>query len=339
MSSYVFSRLNSFDDCPPLVVEYLSTLVSVKGRSKRTVNAYYIDIRIFLRYIVQSRSGSFNGEIDNNRDIKGLDKAFFSGITKLEILRFMNFLAFDRDTIECKGTGLGATARARKLSAIKGLYKYLTVETGYIDINPVKDIETPKIQKAMPKHLTLDESKTLLSPDEKLDTRVYCMLILLLNCGMRLSELCSINISDIKGDQMRVLGKGNKERTVYLNKACIKAIENYLEDRNKIEHIIDENALFIGPKTRKRLSGRRVQQIIEGCFKQAGLGGQGYSVHKLRHTAATLLYRYGGADMLALKEILGHENISTTEIYTHISDEQLKKVAASSPLAGFTPQT
>ncbi len=337
MSSYVFSKANRFEDCPPLVIEYLSTLVSVKGRSKRTVNAYYIDLRLFLRYIVQSRSDSFSGEIDNKCDITQLDENFFEGIKKLEILRFLNFLAFDRDTVECKGNGLSATARARKLSAIKGLYKYLVIEAGHIDTNPAKDIETPKIKKTLPKHLTLDESKLLLTAEEKPDARVYCMLMLLLNCGIRLSELCGINVTDIKSDQMRVVGKGDKERTVYLNKACIVAIDNYIEERKKIENIIDDNALFISPKTRKRLSGRRIQQIIENCFKQAGLEGQGYSVHKLRHTAATLLYRYGGADMLALKEILGHENISTTEIYTHISDEQLKKVAASSPLATFAP--
>ncbi len=338
MSSYVFSKQNTFDDCPPLVVEYLSTLVSIKNRSKRTVNAYYIDLRIFLRYIVQKRNGNFNGEIDSSCNITKLDKEFFASITKLEILQFMNFLAFDRQTTEGKAVGLGATARARKLSAIKGFYKYLVIDSGVITANPVKDIESPKIQRSMPKHLTLDESKMLLEVDDVLDVRVYCILILFLNCGMRLSELCGINISDIRSDSLRVLGKGNKERTVYLNKSCIDAINAYMEERDKIENIIDTNALFIGPITRKRLSGRRIQQIVEASLKKAGLDGQGYSVHKLRHTAATLLYRYGGADMLALKEILGHEHVSTTEIYTHISNEQLQKVAAASPLAGHSPK-
>ncbi len=338
MSSYVFSKSNTFNDCPPLLVAYLSTLVSIKNRSKRTVNAYYIDLRLFLRYIVQKRAGNFSGAIDNGCDITKLDEKFFAGITKLEILQFMNFLAFDRETIEGKNSGIGATARARKLSAIKGFYKYLVIDSGVLSVNPVKDIETPKIQRSLPKHLSLDESKQLLAGDEVLDARIYCILILFLNCGMRLSELCGINISDIRSDQLKVLGKGNKERTVYLNRSCIEAIDAYKEERIKIENIIDEDALFISPRTRKRLTGRRIQQIIAQSLKKAGLDNQGYSAHKLRHTAATLLYRYGGADMLALKEILGHEHVSTTEIYTHISDEQLRKVIASSPLADFSPK-
>ncbi len=338
MSSYVFSKKNTFDDCPTLVVAYLSTLVSIKNRSKRTVNAYYIDLRLFFRYILQNRNGNFNGNIDNNCNITGLDKDFFESVTKLEVLQFMNFLAFDRETIEGKGVGLGAAARARKLSAIKGFYKYLVIDSGAITNNPVKDIETPKINRALPKHLSLDESKTLLDGDEKLDTRIYCILILFLNCGMRLSELCGINITDIRNEQLKVIGKGNKERTIYLNRACMEAINSYLDDRNKIEKIKDNDALFISQYTGNRLSARRIQQLVEESLKKAGLDGQGYSAHKLRHTAATLLYRYSGADMLSLKEILGHEHVSTTEIYTHISDEQLKKVVSSSPLAQHRPK-
>ncbi len=154
---------------------------------------------------------------------------------------------------------------------------------------------------------------------------------------MRLSELCGINISDIREESIKVTGKGNKERMVYLNSACLKAIDAYLVDRNAIENIIDDNALFISPRTRKRLTGRRIQQLVEACINRAGLSGLGYSAHKLRHTAATLLYQYGKADMLALKEILGHEHVSTTEIYTHISKKELIEAATSSPLGGMTP--
>ncbi len=337
MSNYVFSKNNTHDDCPELLIEYLTHLRIIKTRSERTVNGYYIDLKMFLRYLVLTRENRFDNIIENDVDIRLLEDDFFKAINRREIFSFIKFLADSRDNTVSKSVGVGVTARARKLSAIKGFLKFLTVDKGVLKENPAKDIDSPPPRKSLPKYLTLEDSKKLLSEEAVLDSREYCILMLFLNCGMRLSELCGINLTDIRENSIRVLGKGNKERIVYLNDACIKAIDEYIADRNKIENIKDDKALFIGPKTRKRLSSRRVQQIVEGCLHRAGLSGMGYSAHKLRHTAATLLYQYGKADMLALKEILGHEHVSTTEIYTHISQKKLMEAATSSPLGDITP--
>ncbi len=337
MSSYVFSKNKTYDDCPEHVEDFLRHLRVVKGRSERTINGYYLDLKMFLRFMIMNRENRFNNTIDNECEVKHLDIDFFASITRRDIYSFLSFLAGNRENTVRKTNGVGITARSRKLSAIKGFYKFMTVDMGLLTENPAKDITTPSPRKALPKYLTLHDSKKLLSADVVLNSREYCILVLFLNCGMRLSELCGIKINDIRKDSLKVVGKGNKERMVYLNDACIKAIEAYMKDRNAIENIIDENSLFISPKTRKSLSNRRVQQIVEGALNRAGLSGMGYSAHKLRHTAATLLYQYGKADMLALKEILGHEHVSTTEIYTHISNKDLIEAATSSPLGSMIP--
>ena len=212
----------------------------------------------------------------------------------------------------------------------------MTQKTNQLDYNPTENIELPQNKKRLPKYLTLEQSMELLSAIEtEFTSRDYCIIMLLLNCGMRLSEIVGIDIRDIRDDTLRIIGKGNKERIVYLNTGCLRAIDDYIKERNTIVSPVSEPALFISKRTKKRLTGRRVEQIVEQCLKLAGLDGMGFSTHKLRHTAATLMYRSGGADMLALKEILGHEHVSTTEIYTHISDAELKKAAKSSPLSTF----
>ncbi len=325
MSSYVFTDNATFDDCPQLVIEYLKHLKVIKDRSSRTVNGYYIDLKLFFRFVVQYRAKSLQGRVDNDCDISGLDVEFFKQVTKSDIYEFLYFMAENHQN--------SVSARARKLSAIKGFYKFLVVGKALITQNPAKDIDTPAGKKTIPKYLTLEESRELLTVGDKQDARLFCILVLFLNCGMRLSELCGINISAIGDEKIRIIGKGRKERFVFLNKSCKQAIDNYIEHRAKTKKIIDEDALFISERTGKRLTARRVQQLVEQALQQAGLSGKGFSAHKLRHTAATLLYRYGDADMLALKEILGHAHVSTTEIYTHISDEQLKKAATSSPLS------
>ena len=227
-----------------------------------------------------------------------------------------------------------AKARSRKVSAIRSFYKYLTVSAGKLTENPMLNLETPSLKKALPKFLTLEQALELLTHVETNFTeRDYCIITLFLNCGMRLSELCGINISDIHDNRLKLLGKGNKERIVYLNNSCLTAIDNYLAVLNSGEKIkrVDKNALFLNNRG-QRIGPRRVEQIVEECLQKAGLGGMGISPHKLRHTAATLLYQDAGVDIRVLKELLGHESLSTTEIYTHVSNRQIEDASNKSPL-------
>ncbi len=319
---------SDYSDCPKFLMDFLFYMQTIKGLSARTVEAYYIDMKLFLRYIYLKRN-NFNSDIlIDSIDISKLDISFLSGISQSDILSFLYYVMNER--------GNSAAARARKLSSLRGFYKYMTNKTNQLPYNPTDNIELPQNKKRLPKYLSLEQSMELLSNVEtNFTSRDYCILVLLLNCGMRLSELVGIDISDIRDDTLRIIGKGNKERNIYLNSGCLNAIQDYLKERNTIVSPTVEPALFISQRHKTRLTPRSVQMIVEKCLKMAGLDGMGFSVHKLRHTAATLMYRSGGADMLALKEILGHEHVSTTEIYTHISNEELKKAAKSSPLSSF----
>ncbi len=319
-------KANSYEDCPKEAVAYLQYAESIRGLSPRTVNAYYVDLRVFFKYLVHRRGLAPADKPLDAIDISALDIGFIREISKSEVYDYLYYATRER--------GNSAAARARKLSSIKGFFRYLTSKTGQLQNNPTDDIEMPAQKKRLPKYLSLDESKELLkSVGSDFPERDYLALTLFLNCGMRLSELVGLNLQDIKNDTLRLVGKGNKERMVYLNPACLTAYAQMAAKRAKIEHIKDANAMFISRRTGKRLSARRVQQIVTGCLQLAGLDGKGFSVHKLRHTAATLMYQYGNVDMLVLKEVLGHANVSTTQIYTHLDAAQLKKAAAASPLS------
>ena len=319
---------SDYSDSPVYLKEFLYYMQTIKGLSPRTVEAYYLDLTLFLKYILQKRSGSINNEILNEQSIKSVDLNILSTISQSDILDFLYFTMNIRTN--------SAASRARKLSSLRGFFKYMVQKTHQLEINPCENIELPQNKKRLPKYLTLEQCMELLSNiDSKFASRDYCIVMLFLNCGMRLSELVGIDIKDIRGDTLRIIGKGNKERTVYLNSGCLTAIDDYLKERNAIVSPAIEPALFISATRKTRLTTRGVQQIIEKALKSAGLDGMGFSTHKLRHTAATLMHRSGGADMLALKEILGHEHVSTTEIYTHLSDEALMKAAKSSPLSSF----
>ena len=314
--------------CPPIILEFLLYLETIRNLSSRTVDAYWIDLRTFFRYLYMSR-----GVVDKNTEfsdisIDALTIDFIKDITQLEIYEYLHFTMSNRDN--------NASTRSRKISALRSYFKYLTVKAHKLEDNPVKDLEVPALKKSLPRYLSLDESVSLLnSVDGEFATRDYCIITLFLNCGMRLSELCGINIQDIHEETITITGKGNKERQVYLNTACKKAIARYFRDRNKRTYAHkDRQALFLS-RTGSRLTPRRVEQIVNGYLQKAGLDGQGYTVHKLRHTAATLMYRYGDVDILTLKEILGHAHTSTTEIYTHLDDKRLKEAADSSPLSGL----
>lgn len=308
---------------PKFLNDYLMYISVTKGLSPRTVNEYYFDIRLFLRYLVMMDKGLEDSKVLEELSIKDIT---IERINKVKLEDFYNYLYYiqrERDN--------NARSRGRKVSALKSLFKYLYKNVGLIDQNPADKIELPVQKKSLPKYLQLDECQKLLdSLNRHSSARDYCIIVLFLNCGMRLSELVGIDITDISFEEMRmrVLGKGNKERYVFLNKACISAINAYLAVRKKSE--TDCKALFLSSRG-TRISKRRVQQIVETALKDADLGNRGLSTHKLRHTAATLMYTYGGADMMTLKEILGHESTSTTEIYTHISNDSLRNIAESMP--------
>ena len=308
---------------PLIIVRYLDYLSAIKNKSELTVLEYASDLRMFFRYLKQSKGLCDKKLPLEEIGISDLTDDFIFKVTLNDAYAFLSYCRNVRNN--------NTNARARKAVAIKRFYRYLEVN-GHIEKSPVMHLESPQTKRALPRYLTLEQSIALLdSVEGKFKERDYCIITLFLNCGLRLSELIGINLSHIKDDNtLRVLGKGNKERTVYLNAACVAAIEDYMKVR-PADGLKDRDALFISNQ-KKRISRQSVQKIVEGCLERSGLAGMGFSTHKLRHTAATLMYQYGDVDPLQLKEILGHENLSTTEIYTHVHSEQLREAVNSNPL-------
>ncbi len=301
---------------------------TVKGKSPKTVEEYYLDLRTFFRYIKhQKRLADKNLQL-NEIDISDINIELIKTISLIDIFEYMNYLATEREN--------HASARSRKVSSLRSFFKYLTNKTEELDVNPAQELETPKQNRVLPKFLTLEQSKDLLgavvSYNSEYMKRDYCIVTLFLNCGMRLSELVGININDInENGTVKIKGKGDKERIIYINEACKKAIGDYKKTRPN-DNIKDRKAFFIS-RQNNRISAKTVQYLMGKYLKLAGLNGFGYSTHKLRHTAATLMYQYGGPDIRVLKDILGHENLGTTEIYTHLSSKQIKDAIESNPLA------
>jgi integrase/recombinase XerC len=317
-------------DCPYVISEFLYYIETIKNQSPRTVDAYYTDLRTFFRFILMDRGLVDKDAEFSSIDISGVDLDLVKSITSRDIYEYLHFV-----TTELHNS---PAARSRKISSLRAYFKYMTVKSNKLQVNPTANIDVPYQRKTMPKYLSLEESRELLSSVQSdFPERDYCMLTLFLNCGMRLSELVGINDSDIKDDSVRILGKGNKERIIYLNEACRASIDSYRKARDSRKYSRrDPNALFLS-RTGSRITGRRVEQIVTQCLKNAGLDGRGLSTHKLRHTAATLMYQAGGADMLTLKEILGHAHVSTTEIYTHINNERIVDALKANPLSKEEP--
>lgn len=316
-------RREYMEDCPEYLESFLTVLRVVKNRSERTEEAYYIDIRTFLRYLHIK-----NGKCDTGADINCIAIADtpIEWLEQLSLSDMYEYLIYLKD-VRCNSE----LTRARKTSALKTFFKYLYGTASLITQNVTEDLEIPKRHQSLPRYLTLDQSLDLLANIQSKNTsRDYCIITLFLNCGMRLSELVGLDMTDYSADNktLRVLGKGNKERIIFLNEACMSALDAYIGERPKC----DCKALFLSSR-HKRIARRRVEQIVEEMLKKAGLSGLGISTHKLRHTAATLMYQHGGVDTLVLKDILGHKSVSTTEIYTHLSDSQLRLAAENSPLA------
>ena len=276
-------KYSTADDLPIILKEFLNHIYVVKNKSSLTIDEYALDLKMFLRFLKRQKALVPSSEEFDKIDITDVDIDFLKNVTLMDAYAFLSY---------CKNA---SAARARKVTSIRMFYKYLTVQRMFFKENPMLELETPKLKKSQPKYLTLDESLKLLgSVDGKHKERDYCILVLFLNCGLRLSELVSINYNDIRDNNtITITGKGNKQRTIYLNDACMDAIKNYMAVRPN----------------------------------------RGFSAHKLRHTAATLMYQHGHVDVLVLKDILGHENLGTTEIYTHIVDEQLRKASEANPLA------
>ncbi len=314
-------------DCPYYLMDFLTNMRIVKDRADRTEEAYYIDIRTFLRYL-KIKHHDVNSDVKwTEISISDVPIEYVENFSLNDAYLYLRFLKEER--------GNETATRARKTSALKQFYIYLHKKAKLINENPIADLELPRVKNKLPKYLSLEDSiKLLNSIDSKFKERDFCIILLFLNCGMRLSELVSLNLQDYSRDNLtlRLLGKGNKERIIYINQSCEEALNNYIDNYRPNETAKDKNAIFLSAN-KTRINKRRVQQIVEENLKRAGLSNMGITTHKLRHTAATLMYQHGDVDTLVLKDVLGHKSIATTEIYTHLSNENLKQAAQSNPLS------
>ena len=326
--------MKRYNDCPQILRDFLTYHETIKGQSQRTISEYYLDLRMFLRFMKLMRNEMPIHTRLDDIDIRDVDIEFIRGITTSDFFDFLSYLANDRTPnpdSPAPDYGISPAARARKLSALKSFYKYLTVRTKQLTGNPVADLEYPKLRKSLPKYLTLEQSAALLKAvSGQNQARDYAILMLFLNCGIRRSELVGLNLTDVYEDRIRVIGKGNKERFVYFGTACRKAIDAYLPERKK--KVLTDNRALFGSRDNNRISVSAVHRLVKKAFLQAGLDATQFSAHKLRHTAATMMLS-GGVDVKTVQEVLGHENLNTTQIYTHIESTELKIAAEANPLS------
>lgn len=329
--------MESFAGSPQILRDFLSYHETIKGQSAKTIHEYHLDLRMFLRFMKLIKNDMpYHTDLESI-PINDIDLDFIKTITTANVFDFLSYLAHDRVKFEnspaSKDYGIGTAARARKLSSIKSFFKYLTVRQKLLKDNPVQDMEFPKIRKSLPKYLSLQQSQELLkSVSGPNQTRDFAILMIFLNCGIRRSELVGLNITDVYEDRLRVMGKGNKERFVYMGSACKDALGAYLEQRTNMD-ANDPRALFLS-REKNRISTSAVHNLVKKHMLASGLDATQYSAHKLRHTAATLMLS-GGVDVKTLQEVLGHEHLNTTEIYTHIENTELKIAAEANPLSKF----
>ena len=310
-------------EAPPILRDFLVYHETIQGHSRKTVDEYYLDLRNFFRFLKQTKNMVSRDTPLDNISIADVNLSLVRDVTLTDIYSYMNYLSRDR--------GLNNTSRARKVATIRSFYKYLTNKAKLLETNPVQDLDSPRLKKSLPKYLNLEESLDLLdNVDGKNAVRDYCILTLFLNCGLRISELVGLNKTDVRGEQLRVLGKGSKERMLYLNDACQKALEDWLTERDTLA-LVDQNALFVTLQNRRRISTAAVHKLVKKHLAAAGLDSSQYSSHKLRHTAATLMLQ-NGVDVRTLQEVLGHDHLNTTQIYTHVDSGALQNAALSNPL-------
>ena len=319
---------------PRILADFLSYHETIKAHSPRTVDEYFLDLRNFFRYLKQLCDPVLRQIPFDQIDILDVDLGLIKTVTLSDIYGYMTYLSRDRvahQNSENSNKGLNAASRARKLATIRSFFNYLCNKVHLLEENPCKDIDSPKQMKSLPRYLTLQDSLSLLdSLGGKHMERDFCIITLFLNCGLRISELIGLNLSDIHDDALRVLGKGNKVRIVYLNDACKDALARYLAVRRPISGK-DQDALFLSERN-QRISRAMVHTLVKNHLARAGLDSTQYSSHKLRHTAATLMLQ-NGVDVKAVQEVLGHEHLNTTEIYTHIDNESLRVAAKANPLS------
>ncbi len=312
-------------EMPLFLRDFLNYILTIKGKSINTVIVYFYDLRVFFRFIKKHKKLVGSDTEFNDIIISDIDTELLKTLTLSDLYAYMSFVSNMRDNT--------AYARARKVASLKSFFNYAVNKAKILEYNPAGELESPKIMKRLPRYLNVNESKQLLSTvNGPFMERDYAIITLFLNCGLRLSELVGINLNNIKNNMLTVIGKGDKERSIPLNKACLQAIDEYMKVRPAAGK--DKNALFIS-KRKQRISKELVQKIVKKYIKEADLDPQRYSTHKLRHTAATLMYKYGHVDIRTLQQLLGHESISTTEIYTHLDREQLRDAVDSNPLSGF----
>ena len=326
------------DEAPEVIRDFLSYHEVVRGHSRKTIDEYYLDLRTFLRFLKQKRGLVPRSTPFEEIGIGDVDLSFLASLTKTEVYDFMSFLGRDRiknpQSREAE-YGLSPASRARKLATLRSLYKYLTIKTGKLEKNPLDGFDSPKLRRSLPKYLTLEESISLLNNlGGRNPERDRCILTIFLNCGLRISELVGLNVSDVNESRLRVIGKGDRERIVYINQAVADAINAYLPFRKKYGSATP--ALFISERG-ERIARSTVHRLVKVHLGEAGLDREGYSAHKLRHTAATLMLR-NGVDVRTLQELLGHEHLNTTEIYTHIENTDLRMAADANPLAKYKPE-
>lgn len=311
-------------DAPPLIREFLVYHETIQGHSRQTIDEYYLDLRSFFRFLKQSRNLVPADLPVDEIPIDDVALPLVRSVTLKDVYDYMGFLSRDRR--------LNNASRARKAATLRSFYKYLTNKAKLMDVNPVQELDPPRLKKTLPKYLNLNESVNLLESVEGQNAvRDFCILTLFLNCGLRISELVGLNKTDVRGDQLRVLGKGNKERILYLNDSCQKALQDWIVERDMLT-LDNENALFVTKQNRKRITRAAVHKLVKKHLADAGLDSTQYSAHKLRHTAATLMLQ-NGVDVRTLQEVLGHDHLNTTQIYTHVDNESLRAAAKASPLS------
>ena len=326
--------MKRYHDCPQVLRDFLIYHETIKGQSPLTIEEYYLDLRMFLRFIKLMRNDMPIHTVLDDISIHDVDLQVIGSVTTADVFDFLSYLAKDRvrdPDAKAPEYGISPASRARKLSALKSFYKYLTTRTKQLQDNPVADLEYPKLRKSLPKYLTLEQSAALLKAvSGQNQARDYAILMVFLNCGIRRSELVGLNITDVYEDRLRVVGKGNKERFVYFGSACRKALDTYLSIRNK--QVLTDNRALFGSRNGNRISTDAVHALVKKAFLKAGLDATQFSAHKLRHTAATMMLS-GGVDVKTVQEVLGHENLNTTQIYTHIENTELKIAAEANPIS------